>query len=97
MARKDADRKGGGPRDELFVATTLANGVQRIYTFNPGDFQFFAELAVVVPAQPGGTGGTKKRYLTPFSFPFSFRKPSGPGHPFHRNPSQRQVHRVGVV
>jgi hypothetical protein len=27
----------------------LANGVQRIYTFNPGDFEVFAELTVVVP------------------------------------------------
>jgi len=25
----------------------LANGVQRIYTFNPGDFQVFAESTVV--------------------------------------------------
>jgi hypothetical protein len=24
-------------------------GVQRIYTFNPGDFQAFAELTVVAP------------------------------------------------
>jgi hypothetical protein len=28
----------------------LANGVQRIYTFNPGDFQVFAELTVAAPA-----------------------------------------------
>jgi hypothetical protein len=27
----------------------LANGVQRIYTFNAGDFQVFAELTVVTP------------------------------------------------
>jgi len=27
----------------------LANGVQRIYTFNSGDFQVFAELTVVTP------------------------------------------------
>jgi hypothetical protein len=27
----------------------LANGVQRIYTFNPADFQLFAELTVVAP------------------------------------------------
>jgi hypothetical protein len=31
------------------IATVLANGVQRIYTFNPGDFQRFAELTVVTP------------------------------------------------
>ena len=31
-------------------STTLyVNGVQRIYTFNPGDFQVFAELTVVTP------------------------------------------------
>jgi hypothetical protein len=28
----------------------LANRVQRIDTFNPGDFQVFAELNVVTPA-----------------------------------------------
>jgi len=31
------------------IATMLANGIQRIYTFNPGDFQVFAELTVVAP------------------------------------------------
>ena len=35
--------------DLQIVATMLANGVQRIYTFNPGDFQVFAELTVVTP------------------------------------------------
>jgi hypothetical protein len=31
------------------IRVMLANGVQRIYTFNPGDFQVFAELTVVTP------------------------------------------------
>jgi predicted nucleic acid-binding protein len=41
--------EGAGIFDLQTVATMLANGVQRIYTFNPGDFQVFAELAVVTP------------------------------------------------
>jgi hypothetical protein len=35
--------------DLQIVARRLANGVQRIYTFNPADFQVFAELAAVAP------------------------------------------------
>jgi len=35
---------GAGVFDLQIVATMLANGVQRIYTFNPGDFQVFAEF-----------------------------------------------------
>jgi predicted nucleic acid-binding protein len=35
--------------DLQIVATMLANNVQRIYTFNAGDFQVFSELTVVVP------------------------------------------------
>jgi hypothetical protein len=41
--------EGAGGFDLQTVATMLANGVQRIYTFNPGDFQVFAELTVVPP------------------------------------------------
>jgi predicted nucleic acid-binding protein len=41
--------EGAGVFDLQIVATMLANGVQRIYTFNPGDFQPFAELTVVAP------------------------------------------------
>ena len=41
--------KGAGVFDLQIVATMLANGIQRIYTFNPGDFQAFAELTVVAP------------------------------------------------
>jgi predicted nucleic acid-binding protein len=41
--------EGAGVFDLQIVATMLANGVQRIYTFNPGDFQVFAELTVVAP------------------------------------------------
>ena len=41
--------EGAGVFDLQIVATMLANGVQRIYTFNPGDFQAFAESAVVAP------------------------------------------------
>jgi hypothetical protein len=36
--------------DLQIVATMLANGIQRIYTFNPSDFEFFGELKVVVPS-----------------------------------------------
>jgi len=41
--------EGAGVFDLQIVATMLANGVQRIYTFNPADFQVFEELSVVVP------------------------------------------------
>jgi predicted nucleic acid-binding protein len=41
--------EGAGLFDLTIIATMLANGVQRIYTFNPGDFQAFAELTVVMP------------------------------------------------
>jgi hypothetical protein len=37
----------------------LANGVQRIYTFNPADFQVFAELTVVTPTWWARTVGDK--------------------------------------
>jgi predicted nucleic acid-binding protein len=42
--------EGAGVFDLQIIATMLANGVQRIYTFNPADFQVFAELTVVAPA-----------------------------------------------
>jgi hypothetical protein len=46
--------------DPRTVATMLANGVQRIHAFNPGDFQVVAELTVVTPTQQAGAaGGTK--------------------------------------
>jgi predicted nucleic acid-binding protein len=38
---------GGDVFDMQIVATILANGVQRIYTFNTDDFEKFQELAVV--------------------------------------------------
>jgi predicted nucleic acid-binding protein len=41
--------RGAGVFDLQIVATMLANDVQRIYTFNPADFQVFAELTVVTP------------------------------------------------
>ncbi len=41
--------EGAGVFDPQIIATMLANGVQRIYTFNPGDFQVFAELTVAAP------------------------------------------------
>jgi hypothetical protein len=41
--------EGAGALDLQIVATTLANGVQRICTLKPGDFQVFAELAAVAP------------------------------------------------
>ena len=41
--------EGAGVFDLQIVATMLANGVQRIYTLNPGDSQVFAELTVVTP------------------------------------------------
>jgi predicted nucleic acid-binding protein len=40
---------GGDVFDLQIVATMLANGVQRIYTFNTGDFEVFSELSVVTP------------------------------------------------
>jgi predicted nucleic acid-binding protein len=40
---------GGDVFDLQIVATMQANGVQRIYTFNAGDFEIFPELAVVTP------------------------------------------------
>ena len=41
--------EGAGVLDLQIVATMLANAVQRIYTFNPTDFDVFAELTVVAP------------------------------------------------
>jgi hypothetical protein len=41
--------EGAGVFDLQIIATVLANGVQRIYTFKPADFQVFAELSVVAP------------------------------------------------
>src|SRR4051812_3240251 len=38
-----------GVFDLQIVATMRANNIQRIYTFNAGDFQIFPELVVVVP------------------------------------------------
>ena len=35
--------------DLQIVATMKANNIQRIYTFNAGDFEVFPELIVVVP------------------------------------------------
>jgi predicted nucleic acid-binding protein len=40
---------GGDVFDLQIVATMQANGVQRIYTFNTGDFEVFPELTVVTP------------------------------------------------
>ena len=40
---------GGDVFDLQIVATMLANGVDRIYTFNTGDFSPFEELKVVEP------------------------------------------------
>ena len=40
---------GGDVFDLQIVANMQANNVQRIYTFNVGDFEVFPELAVVVP------------------------------------------------
>jgi predicted nucleic acid-binding protein len=34
------------------VATTQANGVHRIYTFNTADFEVFPELTVIAPPEP---------------------------------------------
>ena len=40
---------GGDVFDLQIVATMQANGIQRIYTFNTGDFALFPELVVVTP------------------------------------------------
>jgi len=40
---------GGEVFDLQLVATMLANGVQRIYTFNTADFEVFNELIVLTP------------------------------------------------
>jgi len=40
---------GGAVFDLQIVATMQANGIDRIYTFNTGDFEVFSELAVVTP------------------------------------------------
>ena len=40
---------GGNIFDLQIAATMLAKGVQRIYTFNAGDFEVFPELAAVTP------------------------------------------------
>ena len=40
---------GGDVFDLQIVATMQANGVNRIYTFNNGDFKVFPELAVLAP------------------------------------------------
>jgi predicted nucleic acid-binding protein len=40
---------GGDVFDLQIVATMQANGIQRIYTFNRGDFEAFPELAVSTP------------------------------------------------
>jgi predicted nucleic acid-binding protein len=40
---------GGDVFDLQIVATMLANGVQRIYTFNTDDFEKFRELEVLTP------------------------------------------------
>lgn len=38
-----------GVFDLQIVATMQANNIQRIYTFNTGDFDVFPELTVVAP------------------------------------------------
>ena len=40
---------GSAVFDLQLVATMLANGIQRIYTFNTKDFQVFRELTVIAP------------------------------------------------
>jgi len=42
---------GGDVFDLQIVATMQANGIQRIYTFNTGDFEVFAELYDRNPAR----------------------------------------------
>jgi predicted nucleic acid-binding protein len=41
---------GGEVFDLQIVATMQANNIQRIYTFNVGDFEVFPELNVIVPS-----------------------------------------------
>lgn len=41
---------GGEVFDLQLAATMLANGVQRIYTFNTADFQGVTELAILQPS-----------------------------------------------
>lgn len=41
--------KGAEIVDLQIVANMIANGVLRIYTFNPSDFQRFSELEVLTP------------------------------------------------
>jgi hypothetical protein len=41
--------QGAGVFDLQIIATMLANRVQRLYTFNPGDFRALAQLTVVAP------------------------------------------------
>jgi toxin-antitoxin system PIN domain toxin len=43
---------GGNVFDLQLVATTQANGVHRIYTFNTADFEVFPELTVIAPPEP---------------------------------------------
>ncbi len=38
--------------DLQIVATMLANGTHRIYTYNNGDFEAFPELSVIKPQLP---------------------------------------------
>lgn len=40
---------GGAVFDLQIVATMQANGIDRTYTFNTGDFEVFPDLAVVTP------------------------------------------------
>jgi predicted nucleic acid-binding protein len=40
---------GGAVFDLQIVATMQANDIQRIYTFNTGDFEAFTELSVLTP------------------------------------------------
>jgi predicted nucleic acid-binding protein len=40
---------GGDVFDLQIVATMQANDIQRIYTFNTGDFDAFTELSVLTP------------------------------------------------
>ena len=59
--------EGAGPFDLQIIATMLANSVQRIYTFNPGDFRALAELTAVTPSQQARTAGGQKTAREPFS------------------------------
>jgi hypothetical protein len=42
--------EGASVFDLQIVATMLANGIQRIYTFNTADFEIFGELTVIAPS-----------------------------------------------